>query len=286
MKPKGILIAIGGNEKKKFKKIHEKFQEDFGEGLILHNILSEAGGGEARIEIITSASDIPKLVGNKYHETFELLGAKNVGILDIQDQQYAESTDVLKRLNSADVIMFSGGDQTKISRIFRDTQAQELLCDRYLNEAVIIAGTSAGAVVMSEEMIGGGINKHILKKNDLKLGKGLGLMKNVIFDSHFIRRGRFGRLAEAVAKYPDKLGIGLGEDTGVIIREGNICDIIGSGMVIFFDGSQFSHNRYHELPARSAVSLANLIVHILVIHDRYYIREKKVEIYTKQRVKE
>lgn len=103
-------------------------------------------------------------------------------------------------------------------------------------------------------------------------------MKDVIFDSHFIRRGRFGRLAEAVAHYPDKLGIGLGEDTGVIITEGNVCEITGSGMVVLFDGSNFEYNQYHNLKNDVPMSLANLTVHILSPQDKYFIQEKRAEI--------
>lgn len=278
MKPKGTLIAIGGNEEKEFTRIDERFHTDFGEGGILHHIIKHAGGPKSRIEVITSASDIPKIVGEKYWETFMNLGAENVGVLDIRDRNLANSSNVLKRIEDADAVLFSGGDQSQISRFIKDTKTHELICDRFENENFIVAGTSAGAVVMSDDMITGGRPGNILKKNDLKMGKGLGLMKKVIFDSHFIRRGRFGRLAEAVAKYPTKLGIGLGEDTGLIITEGNVCEIIGSGMVVLFDGSNFKFNNYSDLKDNAAVSLANLTVHVLATQDKYYIREKKAEI--------
>lgn len=279
MTPKGTLIAIGGNEEKELSKVDERFHADFGEGFILQHIISQAGGRKSRIEVITTASDIPSVVGEKYREIFVELGAQNVGILDIRDHQSAENKKILKRIEDADAVMFSGGDQSQISYYLKDSEAHKLLNERYIDDDFIVAGTSAGAVVMSEEMIAGGKLRHILRKNDLKMGKGLGLIKEVIFDSHFIRRGRFGRLAEAVAAHPRKLGIGLGEDTGVVIKEGNICEIIGSGMVILFDGSNFSHNRYHDLKDEVPISLANLTVHILAPHDKYFIREKKEEIY-------
>jgi len=92
------------------------------------------------------------------------------------------------------------------------------------------------------------------------------------------RRGRFGRVAEAIARHPDKLGIGLGEDTGLIITEGNICKIIGSGMLILFDGSNLSHNRYESLKDNVCISLANLTVNILATQDTYYLSERRAEI--------
>lgn len=278
-KPEGILIAIGGNEEKDFPKIDEKYQSEFGEGGILHYIIKHAGGSESRIEVITSATIIPGVVGKKYEETFHRLGAENIGILDIRDREFTDAPENLKRIEAADAILFSGGDQSQITRYIRNTRMHELILDRYRNEKLVIAGTSAGAVVMAEEMITGGRNANVLRKNDLKMGKGLGLMKEVVFDSHFIRRGRFGRLAEAAARHPDKLGIGLGEDTGVIITEGDICEIIGSGMVVLFDGSTLNFNQYHNLKDDMAVSLANLTVHVMATGDKFYIREKKAQIH-------
>lgn len=278
-KPKGTLIAIGGNEKKEYTKIDERFHTDFGEGIILQDINRHAGGPESRIEVITSASHIPEVVGKKYSETFKRLDVKNTGILDIRDRETAESPDVISRIEKADAILFSGGDQSQLSHCFRGTKIHKIIHNRYIEENFIIAGTSAGAVVMAEDMITGGRNSNVLKKNDLKMGKGLGLMKQVIFDSHFIRRGRFGRLAEAVALYPDKLGIGLGEDTGIIIKEGNICEIIGSGMVVLFDGSKFAYNQAPALRNYVPISLSNLVVHILAPKDRFNIDEKTAEIH-------
>ncbi len=279
MIPQGTLIAIGGAEKKEFKKKDEKFHPHFGEGFILQDIINHSGGRGSRIEVITSASAIPEVVGEKYQQTFKILGAENVGVLDIRHRETADDPTTLQRIKEADAVLFSGGDQSQISRYILDSETHKLLAHRYCNEKFVIAGTSAGSVVMSAEMIAGGRNGSVLKKSDLKWGKGLGFMADVIFDSHFIRRGRFGRLAEAVALHPNKLGVGLGEDTGIIITEGNVCEIIGSGMVVLFDGSNLDFNKYNTLRDYVPISLANLTVHILATRDKYYIREKKAEIH-------
>lgn len=277
--PKGTLIAIGGNEQKKFKKTEESFQPTFGEGFILQDIINTSETPNPRVEVITTASEIPELVGEKYQESFLRLGVDNIGILDIRDRDKANKPSALDRVSKADIVLFSGGDQSRISRIIKDTSTHKLICKRYQDEQFILAGTSAGAVVLSEEMISGGRNGTIIRKNDLKMGKGLGLISKVIFDSHFIKRHRFGRLAEAVALHPDKLGVGLGEDTGVIIREGNRLEIIGSGIVVIFDGSNLNYNQYGKLKNRIPISLANLTVHILATRDRYNIREKVARIH-------
>ncbi|REL32898.1 cyanophycinase [Rhodohalobacter sp. SW132] len=277
--PKGTLIAIGGNEQKKFKKTDESFHPQFGEGFILQDIINNSDASNPRIEVITTASEIPDIVGKKYKETFLRLGVENVGILDIQDRDEADDSSTLERISNSDIILFSGGDQSKISRIIKDTLSHQLLRERYHKEKFTIAGTSAGAVVMSDKMISGGRNGTIIRKNDLKTGTGLGLIPEIVFDSHFIKRNRFGRLAEAVALHPDKLGVGLGEDTGVIIREGNILEIIGSGIVVIFDGSNLNYNQYGKLKNRIPISLANLTVHVLATRDRYNIREKLAKIH-------
>lgn len=277
--PKGTLFAIGGNEQKKAKKTDESYHSQFGEGFILQDIINNSEASKPRIEVITTASEIPEIVGEKYKETFLRLGVDNVGILDIRNRKAADEPSSLDRISNANIILFSGGDQSKISRIIKDTLTHKLLLRRYHDEKFTIAGTSAGAVVMSEEMISGGRNGTIIRKNDLKMGKGLGLMPGVIFDSHFIKRNRFGRLAEAVAMHPEKLGVGLGEDTGVIIREGNMLEIIGSGIVVIFDASNLNYNQYGKLKNRIPISLANLTVHILTTEDRYNIREKVAKIH-------
>ena len=277
--PKGTLIAIGGNEQKKFKKTDESFHSHFGEGFVLQDIINNSEVAKPRIEVITTASQIPNIVGEKYIKSFSRLGMENVGVLDIRERHQANESSTLDRISKSDIILFSGGNQSRISRIFIDTLAHQLICKRYHHEKFTIAGTSAGAVVMSDEMISGGRNGTIIRKNDLKMGKGLGLIPEIIFDSHFINRHRFGRLAEAVALHPDKLGVGLGEDTGVIIREGNILEIIGSGIVIIFDGSNLSYNQYDKLRNRIPISLANLTVHILATEDRYNMSEKVARIH-------
>ena len=277
--PKGTLIAIGGNELKKFRKTDESFHSHFGEGFILQDIINNSNLSNPRIEVITSASEIPLIVGEKYKESFSRLGVDNVGILDIRERDEANDSLNLDRINGADIILFSGGDQSKISRIIKDTLMHKLIIKRYQNEKFTIAGTSAGAVVMSDEMISGGRNGTIIRKHDLKMGTGLGLMPGIIFDSHFINRRRFGRLAEAAALYPDKLGVGLGEDTGVLIKDGNILEVVGSGIVIVFDASNLSFNQYDKLKDRVPISLANLTVHILATKDRYNIRDKTVTVH-------
>ena len=131
---------------------------------------------------------------------------------------------------------------------------------------------------MSKEMIAGGGIADAMWKGSVKMGQGMGYLESAIIDTHFIQRGRFGRLAEAVAKFPNLLGIGLAEDTGLVIKKGNDCEVIGSGMVVLFDPRQLNHNRYGELSKGTPMSLSNLTTHVLAIGDRFKIRERSLKI--------
>ncbi len=274
MRPKGKLIAIGGNEDKGFG-TEESYTLDFIEDGILSHVVEQGGGLHARIEIIPTASSIPEDVAQNYIKAFTKLGCTNVGVLTVRSRKKANKSEILERIRQADILMFSGGDQRRLSKVFHDSEALQLMQHRYTHENLIIAGTSAGAVGMSGTMVFGGSAAYALLKGAVKLMPGLGFVEEVIFDSHFIVRGRFGRLAEAVALHPDKLGIGLGEDTGVVITEGNRFQVIGSGMVIVFDGSDLSHNNAAVLEQGTPMSIGNLRVHILANGDEFLIDNKK-----------
>jgi cyanophycinase len=281
--PKGILIAVGGNEDKgTYPKAKKQFQLNFFELGILKRIIDAMGGPQARIEVITTASVIPAEVGALYLQAFEILGCTAVGVMDIREEADALKPEFLERLRQANGVMFSGGDQSRLFRIFSGTAFHRILLDRYQHEAGFVsAGTSAGAMAMSDIMIKGGSSTRALLKDSVKLDRGLAFQKNVIFDSHFVKRGRFGRLMEAVATHPFMIGIGLGEDTGVLIREGNFIETIGSNLVIVVDGHHIRHNNASYAPPGTPLSIENLKVHVLAYGNSYDIRERKFCVGTK-----
>lgn len=275
---KGTLIPIGGNEDKGVDEI-EMYTLDFIDEGILYHVVEEAGGVDAKIVIIPTASSIPVEVGQNYIEAFTALGCKNLIVLDIRSKEDSEKQESIDLIKSANCIMFSGGNQSKITDKIGGTTIHDILVDRYKNErGFVIAGTSAGAMVMSNEMIAGGSASEAFLKGAVTMYKGLGLIPELIFDTHFIRRGRFGRQSEAVAKYPNLIGIGLAEDTGMIIKNGNDCMVIGSGMTIVFDGSKLTHNNEKVLKEGTPMTMANLKVHVLSNGDHYDIKNRKVTV--------
>lgn len=275
---KGILIPIGGNEDKGFED-DEIHRTDYIEDGILSHVVQQAGGIHAKIVVIPTASSIPVEVGENYLKAFAKLGCENVTVLDIRSRKDATSATTIHHIKTAQCIMFSGGDQSKISKYIGGTSMHKILLERYANEPdFVIAGTSAGAMAMAQEMIAGGSSTKSFVKDAVKMKKGLGLIPQLVIDTHFIQRGRFGRLAEAVAKHPNLLGIGLAEDTGIIIKHGKDCIVIGSGMALVFDPRKLKHNNEKILKPGTPMSLTNMKVHVLANGDRFNIKSNKIKI--------
>lgn len=275
---KGVLIPIGGNEDKGVLR-KERFSLEFiGQG-ILSRVLKEAGGKDAKVLVIPTASSIPLEVGANYIQAFSKLGCKSVEILDIRKRDQSNTVETLNLAKQADCVMFSGGNQSKIIEHIAGTELHELLEKRYREEkGFVIAGTSAGAMSMSKQMIAGGSSKESFMKGAVKMHKGMSFIPNMIIDSHFINRGRFGRIAEAVAKFPKLIGVGLAEDTALIIKRGATFEVIGSGMVIVFDPRTLQYNNEPFVNRGMPMSLTNLTTHVLANGDRFNIKKKKVEV--------
>ena len=153
----------------------------------------------------------------------------------------------------------------------------DILKERYLEEDFPIGGTSAGAMAMSNTMIYEGTASLAHLKGEVKVTTGLGFLQNVIIDTHFDKRGRFNRLAQAVAAQPGAIGIGLGEDTGVIVTEGRSLRAIGSGSVIVIDGKKIEYNNIADIPFGAPISVENIIVHIMSSGDVYNVETRKYE---------
>ncbi|AHJ98057.1 cyanophycinase [Hymenobacter swuensis] len=278
-KPLGKLIAIGGNEDKGTypnPRTKKKYYLNFFELGILKRVILESGKEDPAIEVITTASMIPEEVARVYISSFTMLNCNNVNIMNIRTRDEALDPQYVERLTRADIVMFSGGNQSRLTEMFGETEFLRTLKHRYYNTPnFIIAGTSAGAVAMSKTMIKGGSVPDALMKGAVKMGAGLGFLDNVVIDSHFVKRGRFGRLIEAVALHPKLIGIGLGEDTGVLITEGNLLETIGSNLVIIMDGHKLEHNNAAAAKKGEAISIESMQLHVLVKSNLYDITQRE-----------
>jgi cyanophycinase len=276
--PKGKLIAVGGAEDKGTDLERGQISRNnlnFFELGILRRIVEEAGGPSVRIEIITTASIIPNEVGENYLNAFGKISCTNVGLMHIRNRQDAMKDEYLERIRHCDAVMFSGGNQLRLSATFGGTDFLDILLDRFQHENFVVAGTSAGAMAMSNTMIYEGNATQAHLKGEVKITTGLGFIDDVIVDSHFEKRGRFGRLAQAIATNPQCIGIGLGEDTGMLILEGNKMEAIGSGLVIIIDGHEIGHSNIADIPDGNPISIENLKVHFCEKGNGYWLHERK-----------
>lgn len=257
---KGKLIALGGGDD---------------DGLI-KLIRSEMCNLNSHIEVIATAT--PNFAdaidsGNAYKEAFEELGCSNVRFMQIDEAHEADKKENIERIKTADVIFFTGGDQVRLYKFLNNSDLLNILSRRYIEDDIIIAGTSAGAAVMSDRMIYDGYGHYSLIKGEMKTTLGFGFINNVYIDTHFAERGRFGRLAHAVAHDPTHIGIGLSEETGIIIKEGNKIEVFGPGVITIIDASEVKFSRVRKAEENEPIAVQHLVMHLLVKGYRYCMKE-------------
>lgn len=254
--PQGTLIAIGGAEDKK---------DDM---VILRRCIEEARGDAKRAVIIGAASREPREAMRPYLRAFDDLGMEDVIDLALRDRGAVEDERTLDDLRQADIVYFTGGDQVRLAKTFRDTAALDILRERY-HAGAVIAGTSAGAAAMSAAMVARGKPDEGLTKGNTEIDEGLGLIRGVVIDTHFIQRGRLGRLLEVVASHRDLLGLGISEDTAFVLRQGRHLQVAGSDNLIIIDGSEIKRTTTREAKEGAALSLEHAIVHALSEGDTF-----------------
>ena len=256
---------------------------NFFEAGILKRIIDESKHkANSRIEVITTASKIPKEIGAEYVKALHYLGADNVDVLYIERREQAMQPEVLERLKAADVVMFTGGDQLRLTSILGGTPFHDILLDKYHNEDFVYAGTSAGAAAASNNMIYQGSSSEALLKGEVKITSGLGLIDGVIIDTHFVQRGRIGRLFQSVVGNPKVLGIGLGEDTGLLITNNNRMEAIGSGLVILVDGREIKDTNLTQVELGQPISINHLVTHVMSKYDTFELNTFKMHIQSSQ----
>ena len=263
MIPKGLLVAIGGKEDK---------ENDL---QILTTVMYLANKEKKRIEIITTASQHPEEVGSDYYRIFTKDPNHTVGLLHISTREQAADVSFLERISNADVIFFTGGDQLRITSILGGSPIESEILRRYQEEFCIIAGTSAGASAMSKTMINSGDSRQALRKGTINVSSGIGLIDNAIIDTHFVERGRFSRLMQTVSMNPRNTGIGLGEDSGIVIEDGCILKAIGGGITVILDGQNLEYTNVANINSDESIAIENLVIHTIVDGYGYDLCRKK-----------
>lgn len=254
-RPRGRLVIAGGAEDR----VHDR--------LILRRFLQEAGGPFARIRLVTAASSEPQAVADSYAQAFADLGAQDFQPLPLVDNEDARQPAVLAEILRADGIFLSGGDQGRLMAALWETPALGALHQAHAR-GCCIGGTSAGAAVMSRHMIAQGPAVHRPRKDVIGTDIGLGLLPAAIVDQHFSERRRLARLLSALAYRPDLLGVGVDEDTALVVEAGVGIEIVGEGTVTLVDASVVRTN-VHELQAEELLEMLGVQLHTLPAGRRY-----------------
>lgn len=258
---KTTLLAIGGG--------------DFDEA---EDILKEISGffknkSDAHLTVMTVATNLPDKAAEKYPSLFRNLGVKHVSVVDVSQREDTFNEKSLKKIRESDALFFTGGDQLNVTSLLGGSPLHNLIHEKYV-EGFIIIGTSAGAMMMSNSMIISGRSDTPPQVGGVEIAPGMDLISSTIIDTHFTERGRHGRLLTAIAHYPQDLGIGIDERTGIIISNGTF-KVLGKGTVTIMDGSQMTHS---NLPYRKEEELLGLVgVKVDVLPAGYKYNLKKRE---------
>jgi cyanophycinase len=275
--PTGKLIPIGGNEAKDQEYREDQDQDlNFNKGVLME-VISEMRKKHPVIEVLPIASQHQEEQEEIYREAFRKLGHK-VGVIKIHNKEEVDNAENLERLSKCDGIFITGGDQSRLKKMLDDTHFLEIVKERYRNEPFVIAGTSAGAMILSEYMINTGSCEESLYKGIIKLTKGLGFLPGTIIDTHFFNRGRFARLTEALLQKKKYTGIGISEDTALVITGGKELRAIGSGTVVVIESDEIRNTNYDNIKEKQPVFIENLCLHILTRGTSYTLHEKKFRI--------
>jgi len=196
-----------------------------------------------------------------------------MGHIHHNNRKEALDDDLEERINNADAFFFTGGDQLLLTSFYGGTPFLTMLKERYIKHKIVIAGTSAGAMALSTPMIYSGSEEEQQITNEIKVTVGLEFLKDVCIDTHFVHRGRLLRLAQVIATNPTAVGVGIDEDTALIIRNGLEAEIVGSGVVVILEGYDISYTNVDGKPDQPPLSMRDIRMHILAHQDKYCIRQ-------------
>ncbi len=257
------VIIIGGAEDK----VHGR--------QILSTFFERAGGKDARIAIIPCASREPAAIGERYQKIFEEMEAEAIEIFDVRERRESENPQWHEFLANCTGVFITGGDQLRLCGLMADTPLMDTVRVRAQLGEIALAGTSAGAAIMGEHMIAGGGSGESPNRSLVDMTDGLNIIPQVIVDQHFHNRNRMARLMSAIAAYPDRLGIGIDEDTCTLFSE-QVFQVVGKGNVTVVDPSQLTHTNYPDVGTSDPLSIHNLRVHVLSHGDRYDYLKRQV----------
>ncbi len=254
---KNAILVIGGAEDK----VHGKE--------ILQTFFNRSGGADGIIGIIPCASREPALIGDRYLQIFQEMGAKFIRVLDVRDRDEGSDKSYLDFVEECTGVFMTGGDQLRLCGLLAETPLMNRIVERAQKKEISLAGTSAGAAVMGHHMIAGGSSGEFPNRALVDMAMGLGIIPEVLVDQHFYARNRLARLLSAIAAYPHLIGVGIDEDTCAMFTSDGAIQVIGKGTVTILNAQELSHTNQEQAYASQPLSIHNLKLHILVHGDRY-----------------
>ena len=257
----GQLIIIGGAEDKE------------GECTILREFVRRAGGREAKIVIMTVATGLPGEVGNDYRRIFSDMGVNVINVVDTERQEDVDDSRDLEVIENSTGVFFTGGDQSRITNLLKDTETDKLLHQKF-TQGLVIGGTSAGAAMMPDIMIVEGEGETNPCVDSVTLEPGMGFLSHVAIDQHFAQRGRLGRFISALIQQPAVLGFGIDENTAIAVN-GNEVEVIGEGAVTIIDVSNIEYTNLKETLHDESLAICGAKIHILPRGYRFNLQQRK-----------
>jgi len=258
----GRLIAIGGNEDKS------------NELVVLKRVVQEIGKTDYKVAVITTASEDPEQRGKEYHKVFTTLGASGIEVFNITQRSQANDKKLVKRFENVDLIFITGGNQLRLTTTMGGSKVLAAVQAR-LEDGALIAGTSAGAAVFSDTMIYEGKSEEGLFKGSVLTTSGFGFVEKIIFDTHFMARGRIGRLIQIITTNPTCIGVGIGEDSGVVLKGDGVAEVVGTGQVIIVEGRDIGHSNIMNIEPGEPIAVENVRIHSLVNGYGYNFKKRQ-----------
>jgi cyanophycinase len=270
--PTGTLVIIGGSEDKGDGPKEEVPEENFTPLEVLQYFADTIQNDNPNIEVVTTASEQGEQSFKEYKKLFKKLGIVHIGHVHHNSRKdVLADNELVERVNKAEAVFFTGGDQLRLTSFYGGTVFLIRLKERYIHNKFVIGGTSAGAMALSTPMIYAGSKDVEQTAGEIKITTGMEFLKDVCIDTHFTHRGRFVRMAQVVVTNPTCIGLGVEEDTAVVVRKGREAEVIGTGTVIIIDGFHIAESNITNGPEKQSISIRDLKVQILSRGDQYFI---------------
>jgi cyanophycinase len=257
------LLVIGGAEDPDEDDMH-----------VLPRLVEMAGGKDARVIICSSPSENPEEKVDTYGALFEKLGVAEVIPAPITDRNQADDPELLKAVQRATAVFYTGGDQLRLTALIAGTEFCENIRARLYGDGLVVAGTSAGAAAMSSVMIIGGTDEGTVRRQDVSLAPGLGYWRDTVVDTHFNQRGRVSRLLTIFAHNPNVLGIGIDENTAIDLVPGDRFTVVGEGVVMVFNG-RVTHTNAPDASDDETLAITDSVIHTLPVGYGFNLRTKR-----------